>query len=145
MARYVLGLAAQRAGRCDEALLEYRRADESRGRRRGLVVPGLYARMGDCLARLGRETEAESAFRREIEEVPYASEGRVGLAILYKSQGREEAVREVLSGLVSANPRAGANEYWTVVRTLAGLGDAAAAREWAARGRARYPSDPRFR
>jgi arylsulfatase A-like enzyme/tetratricopeptide (TPR) repeat protein len=145
MARYVLGLAAQRAGRCDEALLEYRRADESRGRRRGLVVPGLYARMGDCLARLGRETEAESAFRREIEEVPYASEGRVGLAILYKSQGREEAVREVLSGLVSANPRAGANEYWTIVRTLAGLGDAAAAREWAARGRARYPSDPRFR
>jgi arylsulfatase A-like enzyme/tetratricopeptide (TPR) repeat protein len=144
-ARYVLGLAAQKAGRCEDALAEYRRADEVRGRRRGLIVPGLHARMGDCLARLGRETEAESAFRREIEEVPYSSEGRVGLAILYRSLGRDEAMRDALAGVVTANPRAGANEYWTVVRTLAGLGDASAAREWAARARARYPSDARFR
>jgi tetratricopeptide (TPR) repeat protein len=144
-ARYVLGLAAQKAGRCEDALAEYRRADESRGRRRGLIVPGLHARMGDCLARLGRATEAEAQFQREIEEVPYSSEGRVGLAILYRSVGRDEAMRNVLAGVVTANPRAGANEYWTVVRTLAGLGDAPAAREWAARARARYPSDPRFR
>jgi arylsulfatase A-like enzyme/Tfp pilus assembly protein PilF len=144
-ARYVLGLAAQKAGRCEDALAEYRRADEVRGRRRGLIVRGLHARMGDCLARLGRETEAESAFRREIEEVPYSSEGRVGLAILYRSLGRDEAMRDMLAGVVTANPRAGANEYWTVVRTLAGLGDAPAARQWAARARARYPSDPRFR
>jgi hypothetical protein len=110
-----------------------------------LIVPGLHARTGDCLARLGRETEAEAAFRREIEEVPFSPEGRVGLAILYRSLGRDEAMRDVLAGVVTDNPRAGANEYWTVVRTLAGLGDAPAAREWAARARARYPSDRRFR
>jgi arylsulfatase A-like enzyme/tetratricopeptide (TPR) repeat protein len=144
-ARYVLGLALQQAGRCEQALAEYRRADEARRRQRGLVVPGLHARTGDCLARLGREAEAEAEFRREIEDVPYSADGRVGLAILYRSQGRDEAARDAVAGVVTANPRAGANEYWTVVRTLAGLGDLPAAREWAARGRARYPSDPRFR
>jgi arylsulfatase A-like enzyme/tetratricopeptide (TPR) repeat protein len=143
-ARYVLGLALQQAGRCEQALAEYRRADEARRRQRGLVVPGLHARTGDCLARLGREAEAEAEFRREIEDVPYSADGRVGLAILYRSQGRDEAARDALAGIVTANPRAGANEYWTVVRTLAVLGDPAA-RGWAARGRARYPSDPRFR
>ena len=51
----------------------------------------------------------------------------------------------MLEGVVTANPRAGAEEYWTLVRALATLGDAAAARDWAGRGRARFPSDPRFR
>ena len=145
VAYYVLGLARQQAGRCDEALAEYGRAEAARRRQRGLVVRGLHARMGDCLARLGREKEAEAEFRTEIEQVPHSSEGRVGLAILYRSQGRDDAAREALAAIVTANPRAGANEYWTVVRTLAGLGDAPSAREWAARARARYPSDPRFR
>ncbi|HEY2945419.1 MAG TPA: sulfatase-like hydrolase/transferase [Vicinamibacteria bacterium] len=144
-ARYVLGLAAQRAGRCEDALAEYGRAEEAHRRQRGLVVRGLHARTGDCLARLGREAEAEREFRAEIEESPYSAEGRVGLAILYRSQGRDEPARQVLAGVVTANPRAGANEYWTVVRTLSGLGDAEAARSWAARARARYPSDSRFR
>ncbi len=144
-ARFVLGRGLQQEGRYEEALAEYRRADEARLRQRGLVVPGLHARTADCLARLGREAEAEAEFRREIEEVPYSPDGRVGLAILYRSQGRDEAARAELAALVNGNPHATANDYWTVVRTLAGLGDAAAAREWAARARATFPSDPRFR
>ena len=143
--RYVLGLAAQRAGRVEEALGEYRRAEEAQRRQRGLVVPGLHARMGDCLARLGQEAEAEAEFRAEIEQVPFSPDGRVGLAILYRSQGRLEAAREAVTGIVTANPRAGANEYGTVVRTLAGLGDGPGAREWAVRARAAFPNDPRFR
>jgi tetratricopeptide (TPR) repeat protein len=144
-ARFVVGLGLQHAGRCQEALVEYRRADEARRYQRGLIIPGLHARAGDCLARLGRDREAEAEFRREIEEVPYSSEGRVGLAILYRSQGRDEAARDELAAVVNANPRASANDYWTVVRTLAGLGDVEAARQWAARARATFPADPRFR
>ena len=144
-ARYILGLGLQRGGRCEEALTEYRRADEARRLERGLIVPGLHARTGDCLARLARDAEAESEFRREIEDVPSSADGRVGLAILYRSQGKDEAARAVLAELVTANPHASANDYWTVVRTLAGLGDVPAARDWAARARTAFPSDSRFR
>jgi arylsulfatase A-like enzyme/tetratricopeptide (TPR) repeat protein len=144
-ARYVLGRAAQHAGRCEEALAEYRQAEESLRRQRGLLLPGLHARMGDCLARLGREVDAEAEFRREIEEVPHSSEGRVGLAILYRSQGRDQAARDAVAGVITAHPRASANDYWTVVHTLAGLGDVKAAQHWAARARAAFPGDPRFR
>jgi hypothetical protein len=65
--------------------------------------------------------------------------------MLYRSQGRDVEARGVLEGVVTANPRAGPDEYWTVVRVLATLGDLSAAREWAGRARVRFPSDPRFR
>jgi hypothetical protein len=65
--------------------------------------------------------------------------------MLYRSQGRDAEAREVLAGLVAAEPQPTADTYWTVVRTFTVLGDAPAAREWAARARARFPSDPRFR
>jgi Flp pilus assembly protein TadD len=141
----VLGIAAQRAGRCGEALEHYARADEVRRRQAGLVMPGLRARMGDCLAREGREAEAERAFRDEIEALPQSPEGRVGLAILYRSQGRDADARDAVAGVVTRHPQPGASEYWTVVRTLSGLGDVEGAREWAAEARARFPADPRFR
>ena len=44
-----------------------------------------------------------------------------------------------------ANPRAGADEYFVVASTLATLGDVDAARDWARRGRALFPGDPRLR
>src|SRR2546428_11314675 len=118
---------------------------EARRLRKGLIVRTLHAGLADCLPRLGREAEAEKEFLAEIEAIPSSREGRTGLAMLYRSQGRDAEAREVLEGVVTANPRAGADEYWAVIRTLATLGDATAAREWASRGRARFPSDPRFR
>ncbi len=145
IAHYVLGLVAASRGKCEEALGDYGRADQARQRQQGLVVPGLQARIGECLARLGREADAERAFEAEIAAQSSSVDGRMGLAILYRSQGRDEAAREALAGIVTANPQAGANEYWTVVRSLAGLGDAPAAREWAARARERFPTDRRFR
>ena len=144
-AHVVLGIAAARAGRCGDALAQYARADELRRRQPGLLMPGLRARMGDCLAREGREAEAERAFLDEIETLPQSPEGRIGLAILYRSQGRAADAREAVAGIVTRHPQPGPNEYWTVVRTLAGLGDADGAREWAAQARTRFPADPRFR
>jgi Flp pilus assembly protein TadD len=144
-AHVVLGIAAARGGRCGDALDHYARADEVRRRQPGLLMPGLRARMGDCLAREGREAEAERAFLDEIEALPQSPEGRVGLAILYRSQGRDADAREIVAGVVTRHPEPGPNEYWTVVRTLSGLGDGAGAREWAAQARTRFPADPRFR
>jgi hypothetical protein len=76
---------------------------------------------------------------------PFSRDGRVGLAMLYRSQGHDQQARDALAGVVTAHPSPGANEYATVVRTFAGLGDGAAAREWAQRARTLFPSDPRFR
>ena len=47
--------------------------------------------------------------------------------------------------LVDAAKPPTADVYWTVVRTFSVLGDAEAARVWAAKARMVFPSDPRFR
>jgi choline-sulfatase len=145
MGHYVLAVVAQRAGRCEEAVPEFKKAAEAQRLHKGLVVRGLHSGLGDCLARAGREAEAEKEFRTEIEALPYTTDGRVGLAALYWSQSRDAEARTVLEGVVTANPRAGAEEYATVVRTFSVLGDTAAARTWATRGHARFPADRRFR
>ena len=144
MPHYVLAVVAQRAGRCEEAVPEFQKAAEAQRLHKGLVVRGLHSGMGDCLARAGREADAEKEFRAEIDALPYTSDGRVGLAALYWSQSRDSEARAVLEGVVTANPRAGADEYATVVRTFSLLGEATAARTWAARGHARFPADRRF-
>jgi tetratricopeptide (TPR) repeat protein len=141
----VLGTVARRAGRCEEAIQEYRRAAEAQAGLRGLVVPGVHAGTADCLARLGREAEAEREFQTEIALIPHSPEGRVGLATLYRSQGRDAESRRILEGVVSAHPRPGPEEHWVVVHTFRVLGDEEAARTWAARARSRFPRDARFR
>jgi superkiller protein 3 len=145
MSHFVLGVIAQKAGRYDEALAAFRKAEEANRLQKGSVVLKLHASMADCLARLGREAEAEGEFQAEIRDVPWSAEGRVGLAMLYRSQGRDAEARSALSGLVAAQQKPNADAYWTVVRTLSVLGDGAAAREWASRARAHFPHDTRFR
>jgi tetratricopeptide (TPR) repeat protein len=145
MSRFVLATAERRAGRYDAAAAEYGRAIDSASRQKGLLVRGLHAGLGDCLARLGREAEAEAEFREEIALIPYSREARIGLGLLFGSQSRDAEARDALAGIVTANPRAGADEYVVVARTLAKLGDVEAARDWSRRGRALYPADPRLR
>jgi arylsulfatase A-like enzyme/Tfp pilus assembly protein PilF len=145
MSRFILGVAAQQAGRYEEALGEFRRAEDAKRRQRRVVVKNLHANMADCLARLGREAEAEKEFRAELEAIPHSEEARVGLAMLYRSQGRDEEARTALAGVVTSLPRPGPEAFLKVVQTFTALGDKEAAREWAARGKAQFPSDARFR
>ena len=144
IAAFVLGVVEQRGGRCAEAIESFQRAAAAQALQKRLVIPGLHARRGDCLARLGRTAEAEAEFRAELAQIPYTREGRVGLALVLQSQGRGAEIREVLAGIVTAHPRPGADEYWAVVRTLAVLGDRQAAGEWAARAHRLFPQDARF-
>jgi hypothetical protein len=51
----------------------------------------------------------------------------------------------VLAGVVTTLPQPNADAFWTVVRTFTVLGDATAAREWAAKARSSFPNDRRFR
>jgi Tfp pilus assembly protein PilF len=145
MSHFILGLLAQREKRYEAALTSYRRAEEAKQLRRSAIVRDLHANMGECLAHLGREAEAERELLREIEILPYSRKGRQVLAMLYQSQGRTREARTVLGGLIAAEPRPTAETYWTVVHTFVVLGDHGAARHWAAEARARFPGDPRFR
>jgi arylsulfatase A-like enzyme/Tfp pilus assembly protein PilF len=145
LSAFVLGEVARRQRRYEEAIAAYERAIDAQRLLKGTIVRNLHAGLADCLARVGREAEAEREFLAEIAAIPHSREGRTGLAILYRSQGRDADARRTLEGVVTANPRAGAEEYWAVVRTFATLGDAPAAREWASRARGLFPSDPRFR
>jgi len=145
MSYFTLGVVARRAGHFEEALAAFRRAAEENALQKGSVVTSLHASMADCLARLGREKEAEQEFLAEVETSPWSREGRAGLAMLYRSQGRDVEARAALEGVVTKDPRATADSYLTVVKTFSLLGDVDAARVWAARARALYPGDPRFR
>jgi len=142
---FVLGVVARQQGRCEEAVGHFQKAAAAKARERGSLMRGLYFQTGDCLARLGREAEAERAFLAEIDQLPASAEARVGLAMLYRSQGKDEPARAALAGLVAAERVPTAEAYWTVVRTLSVLGDVEAARTWAAQARAKFPADPRFR
>ena len=145
MSHFILGDVARKRDRCEDALRSYQKAEDAVRLRRHAILRNLHANKADCLARLGREAEAEKEFLAEIETIPYTREGRVGLATLYRSQGRDADARAVLGGLIAAEPRPSADSYWTVVRTFSVLGDVEAARHWADQARARFPSDPRFR
>jgi Tfp pilus assembly protein PilF len=144
MSHFVLGVLAQRQGRYQEALASFREAEQQKRRRKTAIVRNLHANMGDCLARLGQEAEAEREFQAEIEAIPSSREGRIGLAMLYRAQGRDGEARQVLGGLIAAEPHPTAESYWAVVRTFLVLGDVEAAREWAARARSAFPADRRF-
>jgi len=141
---FVLGTIARKQGDCERALVAFRKAAAAKQRRKSLRVLNLHAGMGDCLARMGRELEAEKEFLEEIRDIPASAEGRVGLAMLYRSQGRDPESRSVLGGLVTSQPRPNADAYATVVRTFLVLGDGPAAAEWATRARSQFPGDVRF-
>jgi tetratricopeptide (TPR) repeat protein len=145
MSHYALGLGAVRRGDLVSAEASFRSAIERSASTSDEIFANLHSSLADCLARMGREAEAEAEFRKEIEIVPTSRSGRVGLTMLLRSQGRDDEARAVIGGLVEANPRAGGEDFEAVIRTLQGLGDSEGASRWKARARARYPADPRFR
>jgi arylsulfatase A-like enzyme/tetratricopeptide (TPR) repeat protein len=145
MSHFALGVVAQKAGRYEEALAAFRQAEAANRLAKGSLVLNLHANIADCLARLGREADAEREFLAEVKDIPWSRQAHVGLAMLYRSQGRDAEARAALAGFVAAQQRPTAETYWTVVHTFAVLGDEAAAREWASRARAKFPGDTRFR
>jgi tetratricopeptide (TPR) repeat protein len=145
MSHFVLGVVAAQQGRCSEAIADFRRAIDAKRTEPNAVVRNLHAGLADCLARTGQPAEAEKEFQAEIAVIPWSPEGRVGLATLYRSQGRDAEARTTLDGVVTSAPQPTADSYFTVVRAFATLGDAAAAHAWAAKARQVFPGDARFR
>jgi choline-sulfatase len=145
MASFLIGEAARREGRCDQAVDGYRKAIDAKQIDPHAVVRNLHAGLADCLARTGREADAEREFNEELSSIPSSVEARTGLAMLYRSQGRDADARRILAGIITAAERPDADAYWTVVHTFAVLGDASASREWKLKAREKFPRDARFR
>ena len=145
MSHYLLGVIAQQRAQCGDAIGHFERAIAAKRLEPKAVVRNLHAGLGDCLARSGREADAEREFKAELDAIADSPEARVGLATLYTSQRRGVEARTVLTELVTSTRNPTADTYWTVVHALRVLGDAAGAREWAGRGREKFPGDPRFR
>lgn len=145
MSHFIVGTVARERGRCSEALEDFRKAIAAVERAQGTVVRNLHFETGDCLARLGREAEAEKEFQSELRVLPRSIEGRTALATLYRSQGRDAEMLQVLNGLVEGDPAPSAESYWAIVRTLTVLGDGEAAARFKAEARRSFPTDSRFR
>ncbi len=145
MSHYLLGLIAQQRGQCGDAIGHFERAIAAKRLEPRAVVRNLHAGLADCLARSGREADAEREFKAELDAIADSPEAHVGLATLYTSQRRDVEARTVLNGLVASTRNPTADTYWSVVRAFTVLGDATDAREWTVRGREKFPRDPRFR
>jgi choline-sulfatase len=122
-------------GRSDfkTAARAFRRATDLVRTQPGLVIPGLNTSLGDALGRSGDATGAEAAFKAELRVDPNSAEARTGLGTLLWSVSRDAEARKVISGIVEANPRAGADEYAKVIRAFEVLGDQSSAQAWRAR------------
>jgi tetratricopeptide (TPR) repeat protein len=91
----------------------------------------LQSTRGDVLARMGREKEAEQAFRAEVTEFPENFDAWSRLAFLYASQSRVEDLRRLLSDMTEKVPTI--RSYETAAFISETVGDRAAARVWRAR------------
>jgi len=103
------------------------------------VLPKLNFFMGDALARLGRNDEAERAFRSEIKLFPSDPEPYRNLVLLCTAEGKTQEATELIFALEKSSPTP--PSYVAIAETLKIIGDRNGSRFWAARGLNRYPSD----
>jgi choline-sulfatase len=136
--RLILGRVLHDRKDCLGAMVELDRAAKPHAAEARVSLQNLEYLRGDCLARMGRFTEAEAAFRDEMRDFPSNPAPRTGLAMLYASQGREAEARQSLTGLVQdlGTPEA----YFAAARTYEILGDAVSARELQIQAKRLFPN-----
>jgi Flp pilus assembly protein TadD len=104
---------------------------------------GLFFVQGDLLARLGRNAEAERAFRREIADFPGSPSPYSRLAVLYATQGRPQEAVAMLRSMVESSGSPAA--YAEAVRTLRTLGDPVGANALLRHALTRHPGSKELR
>ena len=88
---------------------------------------------GDILARLGRNAEAELAFKKEIELFRNNGQAWSGLAILYASEGRSDDANKTLLHFAEVSPNA--RTYETIGEAYDVLGAPEQGKRWKALAR----------
>jgi tetratricopeptide (TPR) repeat protein len=141
-ARVTLARVLKKAGRDAEALAEVDEAARIVVAENKPPFAGLAFLRGDLLARLGRNGEAEAAFRQEIALAPADARAYQSLIVLLVSTGRGDDATPLVFQLIERAPSA--DNFAAVVETMKALDDTRGVRYWAAKGREKYPRDPRF-
>jgi choline-sulfatase len=117
MPLYVQALQLHTAGRYAEALPLFVEAAKQVNART-LTITELYFYLGDTLARLGRNAEAEAAFKEELRQFPTNPRPYASLAMLYRSLGRdaeaEQAIRDMLTAAPTPESYSIASQLWTM-------------------------------
>jgi tetratricopeptide (TPR) repeat protein len=106
--------------------------------RRSIADLNLY--LGESLARLDRYDEAESHFRRELQDFPRSIPAYTSLAMLYRASNRDAAVEDVLNELVASTPTP--EGYGVAARLWTILGDPSRAEALMSDARTRFRGDP---
>jgi tetratricopeptide (TPR) repeat protein len=119
-------------GRLDEALAATDRATARVAEDGAPPVNTLASTRGDILARMGRNAEAEAAFREEMARFPHTKEAYLRLALLLASQRRFAEIEPTLDAMVKANPLPAA--YVQAAQAMADLGNEQGARDYRRRG-----------
>ena len=139
MSTFVAGRQAYAAGRYEEALASFEKASATLEQNQR-TLEGVHWYLGDTLARLGRDTEAEKAFRDELRAYPRSIPSYTSLATLFHASGRLEASKETLDDLVATVPTP--EGYDAAARVWVSVGDPTSAAALRTDARARFRGDP---
>jgi arylsulfatase A-like enzyme/Flp pilus assembly protein TadD len=131
----ILARIEQKNGDLSAALADIDRALEIEKKWSEPPMADLQATRADILARMGREKEAEQAFRIEIRDFPENLNAWSRLALLYASQGRIGEFRALLAEMVRQTPTT--RSFDTAVTLSQAIQDRQGAQEWERRKRER--------
>jgi tetratricopeptide (TPR) repeat protein len=115
----------------DEALSVVNRAVARVSEEGAHPVPTLESTRGDILARMGRNQEAEAAFREEMTRFPTTTDAYVRLALLLAAEHRFAEIEPTLQAMVKASPTPAT--YLLAARAMHDLGNEAASRAFRSR------------
>ncbi|HEV7242579.1 MAG TPA: sulfatase-like hydrolase/transferase [Thermoanaerobaculia bacterium] len=132
-----LGLISKQQNQLEPALKYFDQAAQSVAKHKNQKIPNLQLYRGDLLARLGRNREAEEAFRTEIAAYPQQPEAYGSLILLLSSEGRVDEATKLVFKLVEAAPLP--PSYVTISETLKAVGDDRGAVYWARQGVKKFP------
>jgi arylsulfatase A-like enzyme/tetratricopeptide (TPR) repeat protein len=136
-AAYVtLARVLKQADRFDQALAAADEAARIIAAEEKPPFAGLAFLRGDLMARLGRNAEAEQAFRQEIALTPADARAYQSLIVLLISEGRGDQATPLVYQLIEAAPTA--ENFAAIVGTMKTVGDANGARYWAAQARRKF-------
>ena len=120
------------------ALAYLDQAEKALNDKHGMTM--LYFMRGDTLARMGRDAEAEAAFKKEIDLFPDNVQTYKNLVLLLVAQGRYPEATQIIQSCIKNSPLP--PSYLAVAQTLHVVGDNRGARFWALEGLRKFPGDP---
>ncbi len=136
---YVEGRVAFDEGRFEDAAAALQNAARAL-QTKASVVSDLQLVLGDALAQLDRNTEAEAAYRQELQTFPGSVRAYASLATLYHVSSRDEAMTQTLEDLIAAVPTA--EGYATAARVWLAAGNRNRATALRIEARRRFRNDP---